>query len=187
MNTHDQWMPCGDAHILLLKSSTVQKPSEVLLRRLGAGLIRARARSIQMDGREEFEGLVPAEFWAGGDEAFEISDWATGDFVRRPNLGWHVIYAAEFDRQQIEAMCDLGLPASDEKSTRGRPKFDWWEDLWVEIAASLYVGDLKPRCQADLQNAILDWATRQGHELGATAAKDRARKLWAAIQAKDGN
>jgi hypothetical protein len=51
----------------------------------------------------------------------------------------------------------------------GRPRKDWWDDFWIDICGQIYVGDLKPKRQADLEKAMLDWATNRGSE--ATARK----------------
>jgi DNA-binding winged helix-turn-helix (wHTH) protein len=67
----------------------------------------------------------------------------------------------------------------------GRPKADWWEDMWVEIARQLYLGALIPKTQADLERAMLQWISDNGKSAGETTVRDRASKLWRVI--KDGN
>ena len=49
------------------------------------------------------------------------------------------------------------------------------------IWASIYRGDLKPQRQADVERAIKDWTVAQGHDLGDTSAREKARKIWTAM------
>jgi hypothetical protein len=68
----------------------------------------------------------------------------------------------------------------------GRPKADWWDDLWVEICRQIYEGELIPKRQADIERAMLEWVTNRGEDVGATTIRPRASKLWKAI-GKDEN
>jgi hypothetical protein len=76
--------------------------------------------------------------------------------------------------------------AEPARNKGGRPKHEFWEELWVEIARQLYIGDLKPKTQADIEAAMHQWITDQGHGAGGTTVRDRARMLWRALE-KDGN
>ena len=67
------------------------------------------------------------------------------------------------------------------KNTGGRPPAPFADDLMCAVWASIYRGDLKPQRQADVERAIKDWAVAQGHELGDTSAREKARKIWAAM------
>ncbi|MET4323713.1 hypothetical protein [Bradyrhizobium sp. RT5a] len=63
-----------------------------------------------------------------------------------------------------------------------RPPADWWDDLWIEIARQLYVGDLKPKRQADIENAMSDWLSRRGSGAATSTIRERARRLWQVIK-----
>jgi len=63
----------------------------------------------------------------------------------------------------------------------GRPRKAWWDALWVEICRQLHAGALKPEHQADIEHAMLDWAARHGHDLSESAARARAKLLYAAL------
>jgi hypothetical protein len=69
----------------------------------------------------------------------------------------------------------------------GRPPASWSDGLWIEICRQLYVGELKPSRQSDVTKAMMEWLAAQGHDVSETTVKDRARKLWAAIEREDGN
>jgi hypothetical protein len=74
-------------------------------------------------------------------------------------------------------------PATSGKG--GRPKADWWEDLWIEICRQLYGGELIPKTQADIERAIHQWISDHGHTAGDTTVRDRASKLWRAIKVEN--
>jgi hypothetical protein len=67
------------------------------------------------------------------------------------------------------------------KNSGGRPPAPFADDLMCAIWASIYRGDLKPQRQADVERAIKDWTVAQGHDLGDTSAREKARKIWNAM------
>lgn len=72
------------------------------------------------------------------------------------------------------------------KHAGGAPKKEFWDDLWAAIAAKLYNGDLKPTKQADIEKAMLDWATANTKDgLSEATARTRASKLWKLIREAD--
>jgi len=60
----------------------------------------------------------------------------------------------------------------------GRPRKDWWDDFWIDICRQIYEGDLKPKSQAELANAMHQWVENRGFEAGETTIKTAARKLF---------
>lgn len=85
---------------------------------------------------------------------------------------------------------DYDVPATvDEvKLTRsGRPPAPWWGALLADIAGQLYLGDLKPENQAQIEKAMLSWAADNGIEVSESAVRPRARKLWIAISKEGKN
>lgn len=71
--------------------------------------------------------------------------------------------------------------ASKAKNAGGRPPAAFADDLMCAVWASIYRGDLTPKRQADVERAIKDWTIAQGHDLGDTSAREKARKVWAAM------
>ena len=71
-------------------------------------------------------------------------------------------------------------PPPTQVNKGGRPAKDWWDDFWIDICGKIYEGDLKPQRQADLEKAMLDWATNHGHELSEATARKAAKKLFSA-------
>lgn len=86
-------------------------------------------------------------------------------------------------RQSVLSAPMLGSPSEKDlsQSTRnrgGKPRAEHWEDMWSSIAAQLYDGDLKPATQADIERAMMGWCVDKKIEIGETAIRERARKLW---------
>jgi hypothetical protein len=53
------------------------------------------------------------------------------------------------------------------------------------MCRQLYVGDLKPKTQADIERAMHQWISDRNESAGETTIRERASKLWRAI--RDGN
>jgi hypothetical protein len=74
-------------------------------------------------------------------------------------------------------------PASTIVPTKGgRPAKEFWHDLLIAIFKQIWDGELQPQTQADIERAMLDWASEHGHDLGETSVKVPAKKLFAACQ-----
>ncbi|MEO6360323.1 MAG: hypothetical protein ABIO43_07110, partial [Sphingomicrobium sp.] len=67
----------------------------------------------------------------------------------------------------------------------GRPPAEFWDDMWAEIASALYVGDLNPKSQADIERAMASWIDLSGHSAADSTIRRRARRLWDRIAAVD--
>lgn len=72
------------------------------------------------------------------------------------------------------------------KNSGGKPLAEHWDAMWAAIAVQLWLGDLKPKKQADIKAAMLDWFNANEIEIGDTAVTERARKLWRAMEASEG-
>jgi hypothetical protein len=68
--------------------------------------------------------------------------------------------------------------ASDTRNRGGRPRKDFWDALWAEMCGQIYEGALIPKRQADIEKAMLDWATNHGHDLSEAGVRPRARILF---------
>ena len=67
----------------------------------------------------------------------------------------------------------------------GRPLARHWDEMWAAIAVMLYVGDLKPATQADIEAAMKDWLADHNLEVGDTPVRERARALWQRLEAAE--
>ncbi|WP_325231912.1 hypothetical protein [Sphingobium sp.] len=75
--------------------------------------------------------------------------------------------------------------AGPPKNLGGKPVAKHWDSMWAAIAVKLYIGDLQPSSQADIERAMKDWFADKHLEIGDTAIRDRARVLWAEYQAAE--
>jgi len=62
---------------------------------------------------------------------------------------------------------------------RGRPSAEFWEDLIIEMARRMHMGDFKPKTQAEVEDAMARWILDRGYSGGReTQVKERARKVF---------
>ncbi len=73
-------------------------------------------------------------------------------------------------------------PATGAASKRGRPPKEWWDDLWTAMFRKIHFGELTPKRQADLENAMHDWLAEHGHEASERTVRGAARKLFEALR-----
>jgi hypothetical protein len=139
---------------------------------------------------------VPKEFWwAGGHEALE-QNWKTGDFEtwidqKFPMRALGVSFLlADLRRSFPDVFKDdppAASPPEGSSEKGGRPSAEWWDDLWIEMARALYVGDLKPQRQADIEKAMNDWISSKARSAAVSTVRSRARKLWQALTREGAN
>lgn len=67
----------------------------------------------------------------------------------------------------------------------GRPPAAFWDDLWAAIAVALYVGELIPKTQADIERAMADWLEANKKSAAPSTIRARARRLWDGIAASE--
>lgn len=158
-------------------------------------------RQIRIDGQ-----LIDQRFWAFYDDSDSARYlWYSGDlrldlgnFFDTPNerLVLLTFFRVRIERDGIEEIVENATPlvkrkaASSNRPERlpvepqipvnkgGRPRKNYWDDLWAEICGQIYEGKLIPERQADIEKAMLDWATNHGHELSEAGARQRARILF---------
>ena len=71
------------------------------------------------------------------------------------------------------------------KNPGGRPLARHWDEMWAAIAVMLYLGDLKPQTQSDIEAAMKEWFARWDLDVGDTPVRDRARALWRQLEAAE--
>ena len=69
----------------------------------------------------------------------------------------------------------------------GRPRKEWWDDLWVEMCRKIYVDGMQPKKQAEIEKAMLTWATSNGHDVSEGSIRVAARRLFAMFREEDKN
>lgn len=138
---------------------------------------------------------IPAWFWDGfAGEGSSSQDWASGRFSRRgkgpSGLRYFTLQGVHFLKDSLSVLlpATIATPVrSVSKNKGGRPPAAFADDLMCAIWGLIYQGDLEPKNQAEIERAMLDWALANDHELGATVARGKAQKVFAALKAEIGN
>jgi hypothetical protein len=164
---------------------------------------RSDARRPGEWSHEEREWDVPAWFWSNFID-LEVEDW--NDWSDSPHNWERGVFAGQGDSPtgacwlalsgthfHVEALQALYPPVRQPTATSdplpdprqtpgGRPPASFWDDLWCSVWGQIYRGDLKPKLQADVEKAMLEWASAHGHEPSHSTIRSRARKLFQALQ-----
>jgi hypothetical protein len=146
-----------------------------------------------MNDKTEDNFEIPKLFWwAEGDAALH-QNWTAGDFdTWLPREGPHLqAFGVSFLRADIDKLVPASgpTPKTDTAAVApgGRPRAEWWDDLWIEICRQLYDGELIPKKQADIETAMKDWLAKRGEHPSDSTIRSRARKLWQAISREGEN
>jgi hypothetical protein len=71
---------------------------------------------------------------------------------------------------------------SPEQNKGGRPRKEWWDDLWCAVWGLAWRGDLQPKNQADIERAMMAWIEQRGETASESTIKPLARKMFAEMQ-----
>lgn len=144
---------------------------------------------------EAREWDIPSWFWEQfTGEGSSNQDWTTGRFSGRGKatngLRYLTLQGVHFFKESLIALRPAavgGVAQSVAKNKGGRPPAAFADDLMCAIFGLVHQGDFEPKNQTDVENAMLDWAMRNGHELGPTVAREKARRVFAALTREVGN
>lgn len=190
-----------------------------LWRRLQSGLLRAVAGTMIVDDDpHRYLQIIPKSMWAAQNEPEDYDAlWHFGSrtFVigSRSGYGDHQeinCFDIRFKPSGVEAIiqsCGGGatvtpatqpiaivapavtaLPAPTEKKG-GRPRKDWWDDLWIEILRRIGDGRLGPDSAPSgnqLEYVLLDIAKELGFSPGDSTLKPMALKLFKYLRENGG-
>jgi hypothetical protein len=193
VESKEEWITAAEAARLLKPVFNSEYLAQMTIcKRAHAGLIRARAEKFMIDDKVRDNSEIPKQFWwAEGGNALH-QNWPTGDFdtwIKRDEVHLQA-FGVSFLRADIEKMIPASKPEAPAAAASppalatpkgGRPKADWWEDLWIEMCRQLYGGELIPKTQADIERAMHQWISDHDHTAGGTTVRDRASKLWRTI------
>lgn len=186
---------------------------KTLLGRLLGGMVEAASdHSLINDAGRKLSAnfiLIPDVEWKGIEPT--DSFWKTGDltYMRRSEVSSHQEmtvshFGVRFEPRGVRdiirnaapplakappAKIRPGSQAAPEitRNKGGAPRKEWWDDFWIATCGKIYEGDFKPKSQADLERAMLDWASTNGHDMSESSAKTAARKLFKAWKLGDKN
>lgn len=85
----------------------------------------------------------------------------------------------------VAASVAISSPVAEKRNPGGKPLAAHWDSMWAAIAVMLWSGELKPKSQADVKKAMVDWFNEAEIDVGDTALTQRARQLWQAMQDAD--
>ncbi|HEY5239247.1 MAG TPA: hypothetical protein VIJ62_12760 [Rhizomicrobium sp.] len=157
-----------------------------------------------------WDHLTSEDFWNSGDVDFRLNSFHHLNFREEIVRCFNVRFEPRGIRELIDGLPKKAVPSSPissapkpaksaarsaEQTTAvsaspnrgGRPKYDYWDDLWTEMCRQIYAGDLNHKKQANIEKAMLDWAAKHRHNMSEPSARLRARKLFAALEKEDKN
>lgn len=209
------WVSARDAVVRIMQASGQDDVRSLysIIAYVRSGHVKARAMVIKekiqhrhtSKEQELRDTFVPAWFWEKCTDYSSCAlDWKSGVFaghgydagstlsatltgVQFEKSGLDILDPPHQPSEQITSDVVTIPQASPKESRGGRPPAEWWDDLWVEICRQLYVGDLKPKTQSDIENAMLKWLAGKETSAAESTVRGRARKLWQAINAEDKN
>lgn len=168
-----------------------------LLDQCRLGFVPARAQLMQRRmyansnkwSAEEREWDVPEWFWTNFTRTESSSqDWDRGVFKgngQAPTGSCHVqLSGVYFLRSALDALAPqpFSPPMSLDQNKGGRPRKEWWDDLWCAVWGLAYRGDLQPKNQADIERAMMAWIEERGETASESTIKPLARKMFVEMQ-----
>jgi hypothetical protein len=80
-------------------------------------------------------------------------------------------------------------PSADSQSSKantpnkgGAPRKAFWDDLLIAMFLKIWSDNWAPKTQAEIQRAMLDWASDHDHQLSETSVRETAKKLFIALR-----
>jgi hypothetical protein len=154
--------------------------------------------------RVDYElALIPAVRWRGLQPSRVDPFWRTGDWetelevpnsypVRRLELSFHEIRFAPAGIERLASTTkrierDTKTPDPSMSAfsklvdidslppPRGRPPAAFWEDMILEIARTIHLGDFKPNSQAEVEDKMGRWIMAHGYKGGRRNADQGTR------------
>lgn len=170
-----------------------------ITRRAEAGIVKAWAdlltKQVSNGETRLAKCPVPPEFWGG---RAMVPNWESGDFTAQVRQNgsereWRA-FGVTFERSQIVAMAPPKADATasqqtaitKDRSKGGRPTKTDWEAVMIELARQLYFGELIPKVQADIEEAIAKHLASDGVSISESTIRDHARPLWRVISSEAG-
>lgn len=197
---HAQWLRPSEALERFHPTGELVERKRAIIRRLAKGEIRAGGKGdhglvVILAGRWRDWHVEDAALWTIGDVSFSRGGehggsmlFIDGQRYDRPDPYEAIGFVnVRFDLAFAESEFDPPLAKVSAPIRSGRPSATWWEDLWIEIARQLYAGDLDHQSQAAIEKSMHNWIATQGHEAGETTVRDRARRLFQALNREVGN
>lgn len=207
------WLRPSEALTKLPSNWGEDAKRRAILNRLSSGHIVCGAKSVSVKSstrgvvQSDTHRKVDASLWANWN-CNDRDLWTIGDLhfdnEPPPQLVYVAGYGSEvsdellqityfgvrFELESFYSQLDIPEPQAAsivQQARSGRKPASWWDDLWIEIMRQIYIGELMPDAQSNIERAMHTWLSEQGHDAGETTIRDRARKLYRALQQEGGN
>lgn len=196
------WIPLRQALEFLQQSMTKEQAIQTLVTCLWNDVLQSAAANCVVISKDSIVSkselfLISFSVWGVVSTKEDNLLWVsnnlslvTGIGQIHEEKGYLSYFGIRINSDQLNAMFNIPKPAVAGEANAnkgGRPTALFWEDLLIDMARQLYDGDLKPNKQRDIEDAMLQWASNHDHSLSESAARERARKLFRAIQEKGKN
>ncbi|MEO6152986.1 MAG: hypothetical protein ABIT09_06945 [Croceibacterium sp.] len=162
-----------------------------------AVMMRRATRSDPDEWTEEVrEWDIPEWFWENfTTKPGSTQDWErgvfAGDGLAPDKRCWITLTGVYFLADSLNVMLPLSVSgdAADKPAPNpgGRPRKEFWDDLWCSVWGQIYHGELAPKRQADIERAMLTWVEAKGHNISESTIKPLARKMFAEMAREDIN
>ena len=145
---------------------------------------------------EEREWDIPEWFWENFTTVRSSKqDWERGVFSGEgiaPNgLCWITLTGVYFLAETLDVLlprdAKVGLADKPGPNPGGRPRKEFWDDLWCAVWGQIFRAELIPQRQADIERAMLEWAAVKNHDVSESTIKPLARKMLAEIRSEGRN
>ena len=159
------------------------------------GFITARAVLMRRADGEESHGWsaeerewdVPEWYWDNFTQAnSSAQDWERGVFSGRGRgpKGYcaMTLTGVYFLAESLSVLLGGGSRQAEGPATAinsgGRPRKEWWDDLWCAVWGDVFRGTLNPKRQSDIEKAMLEWTESNGHSVSESVIRPVARKMF---------
>lgn len=192
------WLSAKDARKFMYEryGSSPTEAGADLIEHCKLGFVAARAVSMQYsengqltaESPGEREWSVPEWFWHNFTKAdSSAQNWDSAVFSGKGRTPTGVAYlrlgGVYFERSSLEALfLPDEQPKPNQSNPGGRPRKEWWDDLWCAVWGQVYRGDLKPKNQAEIAQAMMTWIEVQGGSASESTIKPLARKMFVEMQ-----
>ena len=167
-----------------------------IVERCRLGFVPARAQLMQRSdsGRpeswtaEEREWDVPDWFWQNFTrEGSSTQDFQRGIFNGRGRAPhgscWIRLTGVYFAKASLGATGESSVDSPEIAPNKGgRPRKDFWDDLWCAVWGEVYRGSLKPKNQAEIERAMMEWVESRNETVSESTIKPLARKMFIEMQ-----
>ena len=136
---------------------------------------------LQMSGAAKDRMVMTAEY-REGKLLFEAVRSKLIRHIESHRVAFLPADTVSFTTTSVNVSSEISQPP---KNRGGKPMSPHWDDMWATLAVKLYSGELNPKTQAEIEEAIKQWFSDNSLEIGDTAARGRARKLWQRLSDTD--